>query len=186
MSGGGAGPEAFDLAEAVAVLERTPAVLRAMLAGLPEGWSRTTEGPGTWSPFDVVGHLLHGEGSDWMPRVRHVLAGERRPFDPVDREAHFAAAAGRSVDELLDAFADARRASLDELASLRLTADDLARTAVHPAFGEVTLRQLLATWTAHDLDHLGQVARVMAKRYRDAVGPWSAYLRILRDREPTA
>ncbi len=172
----------FHLDEAMAVLERTPASLGALLEGLPERWVRATEGEGTWSPYDVIGHLIHGERTDWMPRVQHILAGETRPFHAFDRTAQFTESQGRSLAELLATFADLRRESLAALRALHLTRADLDRKGVHPALGEVTLGQLLATWVAHDLDHVGQIARTMAKVYATAVGPWSAYLSILRDR----
>jgi uncharacterized damage-inducible protein DinB len=178
-------PNRLSVDEAVAVLERTPATIAAMLRGLPDGWIRATEGEGTWSPFDVVGHLIHGEHTDWMTRARHILAGETRPFDPFNREAQFAESEGKTLDELLTTFASLRRENLKALADLRLSAADLERRGQHPALGEVTLAQLLATWVVHDLDHLGQIARVMAKRYGTAVGPWQAYLSILRDRRGT-
>jgi uncharacterized damage-inducible protein DinB len=168
--------------EAVAVLGRTPASLAALLRGLPDGWITATEGDGTWSPYDVIGHLIHGEHTDWMTRVRHILSGATRPFDPFNREAQFAESRGRTLDELLTTFADLRRDNLKALADLRLTPADLERRGQHPALGEVTLGQLLATWVVHDLDHVGQIARVMAKRYGAAVGPWQEYLSILRDR----
>lgn len=170
------------LGEAMAVLERTPASLSALLAGLPETWVRATEGDETWSPYDVIGHLIHGERADWVPRARHILAGETRPFDPFDRTAQFTESQGRSLEELLATFAELRRESLAALAGMKLTPDDLNRRGRHPALGEVTLGQLLATWVVHDLDHVAQVARTMAKVYAGAVGPWSAYLSILRDR----
>jgi uncharacterized damage-inducible protein DinB len=168
--------------DAVAVLERTPATLAALLRGLPDGWITATEGDGTWSPYDVVGHLIHGEHADWMTRVRHILAGETRPFVPFNREAQFAESQGKTLDELLTTFTTLRRENLQALAALRPTAADLERRGQHPALGEVTLAQLLATWVVHDLDHVGQIARVMAKRYGAAVGPWQEYLSILRDR----
>jgi hypothetical protein len=173
---------AFDLREAVAILERTPAVLSTLLGGLPEPLVRATEGPGTWSPFDVVGHLIHGEKTDWIPRARHILAGSTEPFEPFDREAQFAASAGRSLADLLDELAALRRNSLETLAELRIGDGDLSRVGLHPELGAVTLGQLLATWVVHDLDHIGQVARTLAKHHADYVGPWSAYLSILRDR----
>lgn len=173
---------AFNLDEAVAVLERTPASLSALLAGLPERWIQATEGAGTWSPYDVIGHLIHGERADWIPRARHILAGDPRPFEPFDREAQFRESEGKSLGELLATFAELRRESLGALAAMSLTEADLERKGLHPAFGEVTLGQLLATWVVHDLDHVTQVARTMAKVYTEAVGPWSAYLSILRDR----
>jgi uncharacterized damage-inducible protein DinB len=175
--------DAFRLDEAVAVLGRTPASLGALLAGLPESWVRATEGEGTWSAYDVVGHLVHGERTDWMPRARHILAGEAGPFEPFDRTAQFAESGGRSVEELLATFAELRRENVAALARLNLTDADMGRKGRHPELGEVTLGQLLATWVVHDLDHVGQIARTMAKAYARAVGPWSAYLSILRDRE---
>ncbi len=175
--------DGFNLDEAVAILERTPASLNALLAGLPERWVRATEGDGTWSPYDVVGHLIHAERTNWIPRVRHTLAGERRPFDPFDRTAQFSESQGKSVGELLATFAELRRENVAALMSMRLTSADLSRTGQHPELGEVRLGQLLATWVVHDLDHVGQIVRTMAKVYSDAVGPWSTYLSILRDRE---
>lgn len=173
----------FNLAEAVAILERTPMSLSALLAGLPDVWIRATEGDGTWSPYDVIGHLIHGERADWIPRARHMMAGETRPFEPFDRTAQFTESQGKSLSELLSTFAEARRASLAALREMKLSDDDLNRKGLHPALGEVTLGQLLATWVVHDLDHVAQVARTMAKTYRDATGPWQEYLSILRDRE---
>jgi uncharacterized damage-inducible protein DinB len=172
----------FQLDDAVAVLERTPASLSSLLAGLPEGWIRANEGEGTWSPYDVIGHLIHGERTDWLPRARHILAGDTRPFAAFDRTAQFTESQGKSLGELLATFAELREANLAALREMRLTSADLDRTGLHPALGEVTLGQLLATWVVHDLDHVGQIARTMAKAYAGAVGPWSAYLSILRDR----
>lgn len=171
---------AFDLTDGIAALTRTPVTLRAMLGELGPTWTATTEGPDTWSPYDIVGHLLHGELTDWIPRAELILArGPNRRFVPYDREAHFRESRGRSLGDLLDAFAEARRANLATLAGWRLSEAQLAWEGEHPAFGPVTLRQLLATWVVHDLGHVAQVARVMAKQYRDAVGPWRAYLPIL-------
>jgi len=166
----------------VALLQRTPAVLSALLDGLPEVLVRATEGDGTWSPYDVVGHLIHGERTDWIPRSRHILSGETRPFDSFDRTAQFTASAGRTLAELLDEFAHLRRNNLATLAEFHLSEADFVRTGLHPELGLVTLGQLLATWVVHDLDHLGQVARTMAKRHTANVGPWIAYLSILNDR----
>ncbi len=174
--------DGFNLGDALAVLERTPASLSALLAGLPEAWVRATEGEGTWSPYDVIGHLIHGERADWVPRARHILAGETRPFEPFDRNAQFKDGGGRSLEELLETFSALRRESLAALRALGLTDEDLGRRGLHPELGEVTLGQLLATWVVHDLDHVGQVARTMAKAYAGAVGPWEAYLSILHDR----
>lgn len=175
--------DGFNLYDAVAILERTPAGLGALLAGLPETWVRAREGEGTWSPYDVIGHLIQGERTDWIPRARHILAGETRPFEPFDRAAQFEESEGKSLGELLATFAELRRENLAALGGMKLTETDLGRRGLHPALGEVTLGQLLATWVVHDLDHLGQIARTMAKAYAGAVGPWSAYLSILKDRE---
>jgi DinB superfamily len=173
----------FVLDEALPVLERTPQVLRELLAGLPEPWIRATEGPETWSPFDVVGHLIHGELTDWIPRAEIILSeGESRAFTPFDRFAQLEASRGKTLAELLDSFGRLRAASLARLRTFALTPADLARRGRHPELGTVTLEQLLATWVAHDLSHLGQVARVMGKAYTEAVGPWVAYLPMLGGR----
>ncbi len=173
----------FDLDEAIAVLERTPAVLRAWLSGLPPGWIEADEGPDTWSPFDVVGHLIHGERTDWIPRLRIVLEhGDEGTFDPFDRFAQFELSKGRTLDELLDELAELRRSNLETLRGLGLGAEDLARSSRHPELGGVTLSELLATWAVHDLGHIAQIARVMAKRYGSEVGAWRAYLPVLGDR----
>jgi hypothetical protein len=170
----------FDMEEAVAVLSRTPAALDTLLRGLPEGWIAGHEGGDTWTPYDVIGHLIHGERTDWVPRARIILEHrESRPFDKFDRFAQFAASKGRTIAGLLDEFAAARRDSLRELASLGIRAPDLARRGRHPELGVVTLGQLLATWVAHDLDHVVQISRVMARQYSDEVGPWRAFLRVI-------
>lgn len=170
----------FELTTGIAVLERTPHILRAMLAGLPSAWTDATEGPETWSPYVIVGHLIHGERTDWIPRSRIILdQGPERRFTPYDRFAQFRESQGKSLAELLDEFERLRAGNLATLAGWRLTEAELALEGEHPEFGPVTLRQLLATWVAHDLGHLAQTARVMAKQYREAVGPWRAYLRIL-------
>ena len=171
---------AVTLDDATAILARTPATLDALLRGLPDGWIHAHEGGETWSPFDVIGHLIHGEQTDWVPRCRIILEhGEARAFDKFDRFAQFELAKGRTLDSLLDEFATLRRTSLRDLAALDLTDADLERRGTHPVFGCVTLGQLLATWVAHDLDHVIQVARVMGRQYSDAVGPWRAYLRVI-------
>jgi len=175
-------PEHIDLSEAIALLSRTPSSLEALLEGLPDGFVRATEGPDTWSPYDVVGHLIHAERTDWIPRARHILAGTDRPFDAFDRNAQFSESRDRPLSELLAEFSSSRRSSLTELESMKLAGSDLDRTGTHPSLGAVTLGQLIATWVVHDLDHISQIARVMAKRYNLTVGPWSAYLSILRDR----
>ena len=171
----------FQFEDGLPVLRRTPAALRALLVDLPGPWIAASEGPGTWTPFDIVGHLIHGDRTDWMPRVEHILQyGDAVPFPTFDREAMFAASRGLSLGDLLDTFGRLRTESLNRLAALGLTDADLARRGRHPEFGVVTLGQHLATWVAHDLSHVGQVVRVMAKQYATAVGPWRAYLSILR------
>lgn len=172
----------FDLESTHNLLARTPALLDAWLRGLPREWAHATEGPKTWSPFDVVGHLIHGERTDWIPRARIILASEGpKTFEPFDRFAQLTAHRGKTLDELLDTFAELRRESLAALAALDLSPADLERTGEHPQLGTVTLRQLLATWVAHDQGHVAQIARVLTKQYRDEVGPWKAYLRLLRE-----
>lgn len=175
--------EGFRLDDALAVLERTPESLRALLSGLPDTWVSAREGEGTWSPYDVIGHLIHGEHTDWIPRARHILAGEPRPFEKFDRTAQFTESRGKSLGELLAVFAELRRENVAALVGMGLTEEDFTRKGTHPELGEVTLGQLLATWVVHDLDHVAQVARTMSKVYADAVGPWKAYLSILRDRQ---
>ena len=170
----------FVLTEAVDILARTPAVVAAMLQGLPDHWTNAHEGGDTWSAFDIVGHLIHGEEADWLARARIIIEyGESRPFDKFDRQAQFEASKGKTMTQLLDQFATLRAQRLRELADLRLTDADLDRRGQHPVFEVVTLRQLLATWVAHDFDHIVQVSRVLATQYADAVGPWRAYLRVI-------
>ena len=170
----------FKFDTALPVLRRTPSVLAGLLADLPSSWTDAVEGPNTWSPFDVVGHLIHGEHTDWIPRARIILEhGEARPFDKFDRFAQFNASEGRTLASLLDQFATLRRDNLRDLESMSLSEADLDRRGRHPELGVVTLRQLLATWVAHDLDHIVQISRVLAHQYSDEVGPWRAYLRII-------
>lgn len=170
----------FDLTSGIAVLERTPAVFRALLTGLPDAWIVANEGPGTFSPFDNLGHLIHGERADWMPRAGIILAQEaNRTFEPYDRFAQVRESAGKTLAQLLDEFTALRAENLATLREWRLTDAQLALEGQHPELGPVTLRQLLATWVAHDLGHLAQTARVMAKQYREAVGPWRAYLPVM-------
>jgi len=173
----------FQFDDALPILQRTPGVLRALLGGLPESWTQATEGPGTWSPFDVVGHLIHGERTDWVPRVEHLLRHSDAVAFPVfDREAMFVASKGRSLGELLDTFERLRAENLDRLRALGLKDQDLSRRGRHPEFGVVTLAQHLSTWVAHDLGHIDQVVRTMARQYSDAVGPWRAYLSVIGSR----
>ena len=170
-----------DLEQTFALLERTPAVLDTLLRDLPDAWARANEGDDTWSPYDVVGHLIHGERTDWIPRIRTILeAGESRPFEKFDRLAQFRESEGKSLAQLLDAFASLRTQNLQAARSMDLDDEDLARLGRHPSLGTVTLSNLLATWAAHDLSHLHQISRVMAHQYRDAVGPWNIYLGVLR------
>ena len=170
----------FDLTAGMAILERTPHTFRAMLAGLPPAWTGATEGPETWSPYVIVGHLIHGERADWMARARIILEqGESRRFTPFDRFAQFRESEGKPLAGLLDEFERLRAENLATLAGWNLTDEQLALEGEHPEFGAVTLRQLLATWVAHDLGHVAQTARVMAKQYREAVGPWRAYLPVM-------
>ena len=171
----------FTLDAAVPVLSRTPRVMRDLLQDLPSAWTAASEGPGTWSPFDVVGHLIHGERTDWIPRVEHLLRhGDAVPFPSFDRLAQFEASRGKPMIELLDTFGELRAANLQRLSALGLTTADLARRGLHPELGIVTLGQHLATWVVHDLDHLVQISRVMGRQYTTAVGPWREYLRIVR------
>jgi hypothetical protein len=165
----------------IALLARTPAALDALLRDLPEAWTRSNEGETTWSAYEVVGHLIHGERTDWMPRTKIILEyGETRPFDPFDRWGHVKEVEGKSLAQLLDEFARIRAANLDELRALKLTVADLEKRGRHPALGVVTLSQLLSTWAAHDLTHLHQISRVMAHQYRDAVGPWTQFLGVMQ------
>lgn len=166
--------------QAVEILRRTPGTLKALLTGLPDDWTRRTAGPGTWSAYDVVGHLLHGEQADWIPRARIILEyGPERPFDSFDRTAMKEKFKDYSLEQLLDAFAEARDKNLETLRELDVTAEKVALKGTHPAFGTVTLGQLLSTWVVHDLNHIGQIVEVMSRQYSEAVGPWIAYLAIL-------
>jgi DinB superfamily len=170
-----------NLEHTIALLTRTPAALDVLLHDLPDAWTRSNEGEKTWSAFDVIGHLIHGELTDWMPRARMILElGETRAFEPFDRWAQERASAGKSLGQLLDEFARLRAQNLRELRALNLKQDDLARRGRHPELGAVTLSELLATWAAHDLTHLHQISRIMAHQYRQAVGPWSAYLGVMQ------
>lgn len=168
------------LQDTLALLSRTPATLDAWLRDLPDAWTRANEGAGTWSPFDIVAHLISGERTDWIPRVRIILeSGEQRTFEPFDREGFARETPGKSLGELLTEFGRVRTENLAALRALDVRPDDLAKRGRHPSLGVVTLGQLLATWVAHDLTHLHQLSRVMAHQYREAVGPWSAYLGVM-------
>jgi DinB family protein len=170
-----------DLEHTTALLARTPAALNALLRDLPDGWTHRNEGEGTWTVFDVVGHLIHGERFDWIPRVTTILEfGESRAFTPFDREGHAREIQAKPLSQLLDDFARVRGENLDKLRVLGIRTEDLARRGRHPSLGVVTLGNLLATWATHDLTHLHQISRIMAHQYRDAVGPWVAFLGVLK------
>ena len=170
-----------ELQHTISLISRTPAVLNALLRDLPEAWTLGTEGKDTWSPFDIVGHLIHGERTDWMPRIRMILEfGESRTFVPFDRRAQERENKGKSMGQLLDEFDRLRSANVGDLRALKLQPEDMERRGRHPVFGVVTMSQFLATWAAHDMTHLHQISRVMAHQYREAVGPWTAYLGVLQ------
>ena len=170
----------FQLEQATDILSRTPATMNSLLRGVAGEWTVCNEGPDTWSPYDILGHLIHAEETDWIPRARIILEhGEAKPFEPFDRYAQLEISRGKSAAELLDEFEARRKKSLAALEEMKITSDQLARRGTHPALGKVTLSELLATWVAHDLSHVVQVSRVMCKQYSDAVGPWREYLPIL-------
>lgn len=170
-----------DLQQTIALLRRTPATLDALLRDLPASWTRRNEGEGTWSPYDVIGHLIHGERTDWIVRTRIILEhGESRPFDRFDRWAQQRESEGKSLPQLLDEFARLRAENLDTLGSLNLLPEDLKKRGRHPVLGVVTLSQLLASWPAHDLTHLHQISRIMAHQYRAAVGPWTVFMGVMQ------
>lgn len=175
----------FSLPDTLALLARTPASLNTLLRDLPQSWTHANEGPETWSPFEVIGHLLHCEQTDWLPRLRSILASpELRPLPPFDRFGHIPLCQTHSLPALLDAFAAARAAGLQEIASLNLTQSQLALQGIHPIFGTVSASNLLATWAVHDLTHIHQISRVLAFQYRHAVGPWEQYLTVLKPKQP--
>lgn len=174
----------FDLEDAIAALSRTPAALKAMLSGLPRNWVENNEGPETWSSYDVIGHLIYGERANWIPRAKFLLEhGETRSFEPFDRFAQFEESKGKTLETLLEEFTALRGRNLATLREMNFSAGDFEKTGLHPAFGKVTLKELLATWVAHDMDHIAQIARTIAKQYTTEVGPWQAYLSILHDRK---
>lgn len=170
----------FDLERSYEVLERTPVVLKALLGNLHDDWVVHNEGPDTFSPYDVIGHLVHGEKTDWMVRTRRILEyGTARPFDPYDRFAQYEESKGKSLQLLLDEFEKLRAGNIADLRSLGITEADLEKRGMHPSLGEVTLRHLLSTWVVHDLTHIAQITRVMAKQYKEEMGPWPEFFRIL-------
>ncbi len=172
---------AYKLTESMEILSRTPLVLESLLQELPESWAMNNEGKDTFSPFDVVGHLLHGEKTDWMPRMEIILSDKTdKTFEPYDRFAQFRESEGKTLNQLLEEFKKLRTYNIEILKSKNLQDKDLLKTGIHPSFGSVTLQQLLSTWTVHDLSHIAQITRVMCKQYKEEVGPWIAYLKILR------
>lgn len=171
----------FLLSDALKMLYRTPRILKVLLTDLNEGWTRNNEGGDSWSAFDVVGHLIHGEKTDWLVRAKIILGDGPKEFTPFDRFAQNELSQGKSLEQLLADFELFRTRNLEELRSLKLTESDMIKRGIHPEFGEVTLRQLLSTWVAHDLGHIYQISRVLAKNYQQEVGPWKKYLRVLND-----
>lgn len=171
----------FNIDKTIEILERTPVVIESMLSGLNEDWLMNNEGPDTWSPYDVIGHLIYGEKTDWIPRTKIILSdNNNKNFVPFDRFAQLTEKKKKTITELLVEFKKLRKENLDYLRSLQVDDATLNKTGIHPAFGEVSLQQMLATWTVHDLNHIAQIARVMAKQYKEAVGPWVEYLRVLQ------
>ena len=170
----------YSTKEATQVLERTPLVLRSLLSGLADGWIMNNEGPDTFSPYDVMGHLIHGEKTDWVTRAKIILAfGISKPFTPWDRFAQYEESKGKDLDQLLDEFEAVRKENMQWFNSLNLSEADLDKTGMHPKLGEITLRNLLSTWVVHDLTHIAQITRVMAKQYKEEMGPWPEFFRIL-------
>lgn len=170
----------FSLEQTIDILGGTPGVVRAMLSGLDDEWVHNNYGPDTFSPFDIVGHFIHGERTDWLPRARIILEhGEGRPFDPFDRTAQYEDSKGKTIDELLDTFEMLRAENIEALEAMELTPEQLDRRGTHPELGTATLRELLATWAVHDLHHIAQICKAMAYQYGEQVGPWRAYLRII-------
>ncbi|MCZ6688128.1 MAG: DinB family protein [Planctomycetota bacterium] len=170
----------FELRQAIDMLGRAPGTLDRLLRDVPTGWGTGNEGKETWSPFDVVGHFIHGERTDWIPRVDIIIEdGESRAFDAFDRFAQVEASKGKTLNELLDTFRELRERNLERLRAMNLSEEDLDRTESHPELGTVTMRQLIATWVAHDLGHFGQIVRAMAKQYAGHVGPWASFMPVL-------
>lgn len=169
----------YTLDNTLEILQQTPETLHSLLGNLSEDWVYANEGENTWSPFDVVGHLIHGEKTDWIPRLKIILFEENKSFAPFDRFAQFENSKGKTLKQLLTEFAMLRKENLDYLTSLQFSELDWEKEGIHPEFGSVTLEQLLATWVTHDLGHIAQISRVLAKQYKEAVGPWKAYISIL-------
>lgn len=172
----------FQINHSIEILRQTPTTLHSLLGNLSKDWTHQNEGPDSWSPFDVLGHLIHGEDTDWIPRLQIIREyGVSKPFTPFDRFAFFEKSKGKTIHELLDTFARLREDNLEILINLKLGTKEYSLTGTHPDFGTVTIEQLIATWAVHDLGHIRQIARTMAKQYKDAVGPWKAYLTILSE-----
>jgi hypothetical protein len=172
---------AFNLSKSVELLERTPSSIEVLLSGISDEWIYNNEGGETFSPYDVMGHLVHGETTDWVARTKKILSENDKDFAVFDRFAMYEESKGKSIQDLLTEFKIQRKKNLEFIRSLNITEEMLDKKGIHPTFGEVTLRQLLSTWTVHDLGHMGQIVRVMAKQYKENVGPWVEYLRILKD-----
>ncbi len=171
----------FTLEKTIDILERTPNVLHAMLQNISADWTQNNEGPETWAVYDIIGHLIHGEKTDWIPRAEIILSeNPDNSFEPYDRFAQFEESKGKLLMQLLDEFKILRTKNIEQLRSKKLTDKNLEEKGIHPVFGEVTLAQLLATWAVHDLNHIAQISRVMAKQYKTEVGPWIEYLKILQ------
>ena len=171
----------FSVEKSIAILERTPFVVEMLLRDLPDDWTMNNEGESTWSPYDIVGHYIHGEKTDWIPRMKIILSdGLNKKFEPFDRFAQFKESQAQTLSALMVEFKLRRKTNIEILRSLNIADEQLAQTGIHPVFGEVTLKQLLATWVAHDLNHIGQIVRVMAKQYTQEVGPWFEFLGILK------
>ncbi len=171
----------FRLDQSIEILRTTPRVIEAYLSTLSKSWIKNNEGEGTWSPYDILGHLIFGEKTDWMKRIKIVLSdSDNKEFEPFDRFAQLQEDQSRPIETLIQEFKDLRKKNLDELASLNITEKDLSRIGIHPELGEITLKQLLATWAVHDLGHIAQISRVMAKQYVKEVGPWVEYLSFLK------
>lgn len=171
----------FTLEKSIAILERTPFVVEMLLRDLPDDWTMTNEGGDSWSPYDIVGHFIHGEKTDWVPRLKIILGDGNKRFEPFDRFAQINNSKGKTLSELLVEFKLRRKANVEILQHANLAESSLLKTGIHPTFGEVTLKQLLATWVVHDLNHIGQIARVMAHQYKAEVGPWIEFLGILKN-----
>lgn len=172
----------FSIEKSIEILERTPLVIEDLLGGISEEWVKNNEGPQTWSPYDIVGHLIHGEKTDWIPRMEIILSDKKdKTFDPFDRFAQFKISQGQSIVQLLDEFKKLRKQNIEHLRGKKLKEQELEKKGNHPDFGEVTLKQLLAAWVAHDLNHIVQISRVMAKQYKTEIGPWKDFMGVMKN-----